>query len=77
MTAMSREKRRTLRLSRRQFGETLLKAAGWLAFPVAGCADLRQVPAAAAAQQPDFEVIVLSDVMVPMRDGVRLATEQV
>ncbi|TMG80667.1 MAG: CocE/NonD family hydrolase, partial [Betaproteobacteria bacterium] len=64
-----------LPLSRRQFGETLLKAAGLLAFPVAGCADLRQTPAVDATQQPEFDVIVSSDVMVPMRDGVRLATD--
>src|SRR5437870_2927727 len=72
---MSEENRSRLPLSRREFAETLLKAAGWLAFPVAGCTDLRQVPTADAAQQPDFEVIVLSDIMVPMRDGVRLATD--
>src|SRR6266705_2289917 len=72
---MSEEKRSRLPLSRRAFAETLLKAAGWLAFPVAGCADLRQVPTADAAQQPEFNVIVLSDIMVPMRDGVRLATD--
>src|SRR5207237_9360437 len=72
---MSEENRIRLPLSRREFAETLLKADGWLAFPVAGCADWRQVSAADAAQQPGCEVIVLSDIMVPMRDGVRLATD--
>jgi putative CocE/NonD family hydrolase len=60
------------RLSRRKFGEALLKAAGLLAFPAAGCADLRQI---ARVSEPEFDVIVLSDVPVPMRDGVRLATD--
>jgi len=72
---MSEEERSQRSLSRREFGETLLRAAGLLAFPIAGCADLRQIPAAVAPQQPEFDVIVLSDVMVPMRDGVRLATD--
>jgi len=72
---MSEENRSRLPLSRREFGETLLKAAGWLAFPVAGCADLRQVRASDAIEQPEFDVIVLGDIMVPMRDGVRLATD--
>ena len=72
---MSQEKRSRLPLSRRQFGENLLKAAGLLALPVAGCADLGQGPAAVGAQQPEFDVIVFGDIMVPMRDGVGLATD--
>jgi uncharacterized protein len=66
---MSEEGHSQWSLSRREFGDTLLRAAGLLAFPLAGRA------AAAAAQQPEFDVIVLSDVMVAMRDGVRLATD--
>ena len=72
---MSQEKRSRLPLSRRQFGENLLKAAGLLALPVAGCADLGQGPAAVGAQQPEFDVIVFGDIMVHMRDGVGLATD--
>ena len=72
---MSEEGHSQWSLSRREFGEALLRAAGLLAFPLAGCSDLRQTPAAAAAQQPELDVIVLSDVMVAMRDGVRLATD--
>ncbi|TMH06363.1 MAG: CocE/NonD family hydrolase, partial [Betaproteobacteria bacterium] len=33
------------------------------------------MPVAAATSQLEFDVIVLSDVMVPTRDGVRLATD--
>ena len=68
---MSEEARGPWSLSRRQFGETLLRAAGLLAFPVAGCADLGPIPAAAATQQPEFDVIVLSNVMVAMRTAIR------
>ena len=72
---MSEEKSSKSTLSRREFGATLLKGAGLLALPVAGCADLRPMPVAAATSQLEFDVIVLSDVMVPTRDGVRLATD--
>ena len=61
-------------MSRRDFGKTLLGTAGMLAVPVARCEEAQPLPSA-AAPQADFDVVVLSDVMVPMRDGIRLATD--
>jgi uncharacterized protein len=60
-----KQERRGLPLSRREFATGLLKTAGLLAV----------APHAAAAQPASADVILLSDVMVAMRDGVRLATD--
>jgi putative CocE/NonD family hydrolase len=54
-----------LPLSRREFAAGLLKTAGLLAV----------APHAAGARPESADVILLSDVMVAMRDGVRLATD--
>jgi len=62
-------------LSRRRFAQRLARAAALLALPVAGHAQLRPNPAAGATGEEAFGVIVLRDIMVPMRDGVRLATD--
>lgn len=55
----------TAPLPRRDFLGLTAGAAAALALP--GCRPGRQ--------EPDYEVTVLSDVMVPMRDGVRLCTD--
>jgi putative CocE/NonD family hydrolase len=60
-----KQQRGPLPLSRRQFAAGLLKSAGLLAV----------APHAGAAQLKSADVIVLSDVMVAMRDGVKLATD--
>jgi putative CocE/NonD family hydrolase len=52
------------RLSRREFAAVMLSAAGGLL-----------ASRAAAAAPPESDYTLLSDVMVPMRDGVRLATD--
>ena len=62
-------------LSRRKFGKTLLGTASLFALLDGRCENIEAVPSAAAAQSTDLDVILLSDVMVPMRDGVRLATD--
>ena len=53
-------------VTRRSFAATLVGAAGWLVLP-------RGVARRAEGPAPDYSL--LSDVMVTMRDGVRLATD--
>ncbi len=53
-------------VSRRGFAATLIGAAGWLALP-------RTIGVRVDEAAPDYTL--LSDVMVTMRDGVRLATD--
>jgi len=53
----------------------LARAAALVALPLTGHAQLRPDPTPAATADPAFDVIVLSDIMVPMRDGIRLATD--
>src|ERR1700683_5822258 len=54
-------------LTRREFAARLLRAAGVMAVPAAA----RALPPAGAGAQ----ATLLSNVMVPMRDGVQLATD--
>jgi uncharacterized protein len=62
-------------LSRRKFATRLARAAALAALPLAGRAQLRPDAAAGATGEPAFDVIVVSNTMVPMRDGVHLATD--
>ena len=60
--------------TRRGFAALLLRVGGWLALGNAG----RAASAADAANAKEgglYDVALTSDVMVPMRDGVRLATD--
>ena len=70
---MIEDQRRPLLLSRRDFAGALLRSAGLLALALGG----RRAAAAAgaASAQSGVAVELLSDVMVPMRDGVHLATD--
>lgn len=55
-------------LTRREFGETLFKATSLLLLPVSSVAEAEEI-------DTEFDVVVQQDVMVVMRDGVRLATD--
>jgi uncharacterized protein len=70
---MIEDESRACALTRRRFARALLEAAGLLALPGAA----RAASAAPQTQQAasGFDVALLSNVMVAMRDGVHLATD--
>jgi len=58
--------RKPTSLTRREFGDALVGGLAALLLPT---------PPARAAEDAGYEILVLRDVMLPMRDGVRLATD--
>jgi uncharacterized protein len=60
-------------LTRRQFAQALLEAAGLLALP--GAAHAASATSQASETASGFGVALRSNVMVPMRDGVHLASD--
>ena len=75
---MDEDTRRPRSMSRRRFAAQALPAAALLALPpiarLAASSNAREAGAVSAIPSPG-DVLVLRDVMVPMRDGVALATD--
>jgi uncharacterized protein len=60
--------------TRRGFAALMLRVGGWLALGAAGRGAAR-TPASSGNEDTPYDVALTSDVMVSMRDGVRLATD--